>query len=78
MGQTSKTYPLPNPAVVAAKVAAAGGPHIDPTQPVGTASADGVRLAWSIHDGQITVTILGKPFFISDDTIWEHADKLFE
>ena len=77
MGQTSKTYPLPDPAAVAAKVAAAGGPRVDPTQRIGAASADGVTLSWSIADGQITLTIEKKPFFISDATIWAHADPLF-
>jgi hypothetical protein len=74
---TSKTYPLPDPAAVAAKVAAVGGPRVDPTQPTGTASADGVTLTWVTADGQITLTIESKPFFISDGTIWAHADPLF-
>ena len=74
---TSKTYPLPDPAAVAAKIAAAGGPRIDPTQPTGAASADGVTLTWVIVDGHITVTIEKKPFFISTDFIWAHADTLF-
>jgi hypothetical protein len=73
----SKTYPLPDPSAVAAKIAAAGGPRIDPTQPTGTASADGVTLTWVIAQGHITITIEKKPFFLSDNFIWAHADPLF-
>lgn len=77
MSQPSKTYPLTDPAAVAAKVAAAGGPRVDPQQPTGTASADGVTITWVIADGKITLTIESKPFFVSADTIWHHADSLF-
>ena len=54
----AKTYALPDPVATAAKVKAAGGPAVDPTQATGQASADGVTLGWSIRQGQILVTIL--------------------
>lgn len=77
MSQQSKSYPMPDPAAVAAKVAAAGGPQICPTECTGSAHADGVTLTWVIANGQITITVKSKPFFVSYDTIWEHADSLF-
>lgn len=73
---TSRTYPLPDPAAVAAKIAAAGGPRIDPHQPTGTATADGVTLSWSIADGQITISIVHKPWIISEGTVWSHVDAV--
>ena len=73
----SKTYPLTDPAALAAKVEAAGGPQLDPTQPTGQASADGVTVAWSVSNGQITVTILSKPWIVPWGTIWGHVDALF-
>lgn len=79
MSQPTKSYALPDPAAVAAKVAAAGGPKIDPTQPTGSAHADGVTMTWVI-DGtptRITLTVKSKPFFVSYDEIWSHADPLF-
>ncbi len=47
----AKTYPLSDSAAIAAKVKAAGGPALDPTQATGQASADGVTLSWSIQPG---------------------------
>ena len=38
MAQT-RNYALVDPAALAAKVQAAGGPQLDPTQPTGNASA---------------------------------------
>ncbi len=72
----SKTYPLADPSTVAAKIKAAGGPQLDPTQPTGEASADGVKLGWSIVDGEITVTVLSKPFFVSYGAVWSHVDAV--
>jgi hypothetical protein len=77
MSAPSKTYPLPDPAALADKVAAAGGPKLDPTQPTGEASADGVTIGWNIAGGEITVAVLSKPFYISLSTIWSHVDNLF-
>ena len=73
----SKTYPIPDPTAVAAKVLAAGGPKIDPTQPAGEARAEGVTIGWSIANSQITVTVLSKPWIIPWGTIWSHVDALF-
>ncbi|WP_297846269.1 hypothetical protein [Pseudomonas sp.] len=73
----SKTYPLTDPAALAAKVKAEGGPALDPTRPTGQASADGVTMGWSIADGSITLTIIKKPWIIPASTIWSHADALF-
>ncbi len=72
----AKTYSLTDPAAVAAKVKAAGGPALDPTQTSGQASADGVTLSWSIWQGQILVTILRKPWMITDSAIWSHVDAV--
>lgn len=81
MSQPSKDYPLSNPAAVAQKVAAAGGPHIDVTQPAGQATAStalgDVTLSWVIADGSITITIVHKPWAVSAGTIFEHVDSLF-
>lgn len=74
---TTKTYALPNPAAVAAKVAAAGGPQIDLTHSTGSAHAEGITIGWSIAGGSVTVSILGKPWFVSDNMIWSHVDALF-
>lgn len=78
----SKTYPLPDPAATVAKIAAEGGPKIDPTQTSGQASDCGVTLAWSIGAGtniptQITIAVISKPFLIPYSTIWSHVDALF-
>ena len=73
----SKTYPLTDPAVLAQKVKAAGGPALDPTQPTGTASKKGVIISWSIAGGSITITVESKPWIVSWGTVWEHVDSLF-
>lgn len=69
----AKTYLMTDPAAVAAKVKAAGGPALDPTQASGKASADGITIGWSIGGGQITVTILQKPWMIPYSAIWSHV-----
>lgn len=61
---------------VAAKVKAAGGPAVDPTQATGEANADGVTLSWSILGGQILVTIVQKPWMIPYSTIWNRVDAV--
>jgi hypothetical protein len=66
-----------DPVAVAAKVKAAGGPALDPTQATGQASADGVTLSWSILRGQILVTIVQKPWMIAYSVIWNHVDAVF-
>ena len=77
----SKTYPLPDPTDVAAKIAAAGGPQIDVSKPTGAASAHTVlgtvTLSWVIDAGSIVVTVAKKPWDMSLNTIWEHVDPLF-
>jgi hypothetical protein len=72
----AKTYALPDPAAIAAKVKAAGGPAVDPTQSSGEASADGVTLGWSISQGQILVTIVRKPWMVPYSAIWSHVDAV--
>jgi hypothetical protein len=65
-----------DPAAIAAKVKAAGGPALDPTQGSGQASADGVTLSWSISQGNILVTIIRKPWVIAYSAIWSHVDSV--
>lgn len=76
----SKTYSLTDPASIAAKIKAAGGPVIDPTQPTGEASAEGVTLGWliagEIPNQTITVTILSKPWIVPYNTVWTHIDSV--
>ena len=72
----AKTYALPDPAAIATKVKAAGGPALDPTQATGQASADGVTLSWNIHHGQILITILQKPWIVPYSAIWSHIDAV--
>lgn len=71
------SYPMPDPAAAAAKIKAAGGPFIDPTQPTGTASTHGVNLAWAIADGKIDITPTHKPWYVTDDQIKSGLDKFF-
>lgn len=73
----SKTYPLTNPAELAARVEAAGGPHLDPTQETGQASADGVTISWAIAGNLITITVESKPWIVSWGMVWGHIDALF-
>jgi hypothetical protein len=73
----SKTYLMADPAAIAAKVKAAGGPQLDPTQPTGEASAEGVTIGWSIANNVITITVIDKPWIVSYGTIWSHVDSLF-
>jgi hypothetical protein len=75
MGQ-SRTYAISDPAAVAAKVTAAGGPAIDPTQPTGQASAEGITIGWSISYGKILITILHKPWVAPYSTIWSHIEAI--
>jgi hypothetical protein len=72
----TQTYILVDPTAIAAKIEAAGGPQLDPTKPTGTATADGVTLGWTIATGKITVTLLRKPWLLSDGVIWGHINKL--
>lgn len=73
----SRTYPLPSPAAAAAKIAAEGGPQIDPTQPTGKETADGITMSWEIAGGYITLTVDSKPWLIPYSVIWSHADAIF-
>jgi hypothetical protein len=72
----ARTYPLLDPAALAAKVKAVGGPAIDPTQAVGKATADGVTIGWSVTKGQILITILSKPWITPYAAIWSHIDAV--
>ncbi|MGA7156010.1 MAG: hypothetical protein WBY53_04145 [Acidobacteriaceae bacterium] len=72
----AKTYAISDPAAVAAKVKAAGGPALDPTQAKGRASADGVTVGWSMCSGELTITILQKPWMVPYDAIWSHIDAV--
>lgn len=72
----ARTYPISDPAAIAAKVKAAGGPAIDPTKPTGQASADDVTIGWSMTHGQILITIISKPWIVPYSTIWSHIDAV--
>jgi hypothetical protein len=72
----AKTYRLLDPATIAAKVKAAGGPALDPTEAMGQASADGVTLSWSISQGKILITIIRKPWMIAYSAVWSHVDAV--
>jgi hypothetical protein len=72
----AKTYALSDPAAIAAKVKAAGGPALDPTQATGQASAEGVTLSWSIHQGQILITIIQKPWIVPYSAVWSHVNAV--
>lgn len=76
MAQT-RNYALVDPAALAAKVQAAGGPQLDPTQPTGNASADGVTVTWSVTPNRIAITVESKPWIVPWSTIWSHVDSLF-
>ena len=72
----ARTYPLFDPATLAAKVKAAGGPAIDPAQPSRTASADGVTIEWTVAKDHIVITIVNKPWIAGYGTIWSHIDAI--
>lgn len=73
MGQ-SRSYRISDPAAIAAKVKAAGGPAIDLTQASGRATADGVTLGWTVGMGQIVITILSKPWIVQNGMIWSRIE----
>lgn len=72
----TRSYRITDPAAVAAKVKAAGGPAIDLTQPAGKATADGVTLGWTIGMGKILITIVSKPWIAQYSAIWSHIDSV--
>lgn len=79
MGQ-SRTYTLPADETLselAAKIRAADGPNIDPTQATGKATAYGVSVSWVVNAGKIILTIQSKPFLIPASIVWEHAASFF-
>jgi hypothetical protein len=76
MASQVRTYALPDPTAIVAKVKAAGGPAIDATQPTGHASADGVTLGWKISGGEIEITVISKPWVVPYGTIWSHVDAV--
>jgi hypothetical protein len=75
----AKSYPLsPADAItICDKIHVESGIFIDPTESTGTAVAHGVTLAWSIHEDQIDISILSKPFFVPCATIYTQLDELF-
>jgi hypothetical protein len=81
MSAPSRVYPTPDPAELAAKIKAAGGPPMDFTQPTGQASDSTplgeVTLGWIINGPSVTVTILKKPWTVPAGTVWEPLDSLF-
>jgi hypothetical protein len=84
MSTQSKSYQVTDLTSLAAKVKSLGGPAIDPTQPTGEATADGVHLSWAISPALspvvgdvITVTIISKPWVVPYSTIWSHLDSFF-
>ena len=72
----ARTYSIADPAAIAAKVKAAGGPALDPTQAEGLASADGVTIGWSMGPGQIVVTIISKPWVVPYSAVWSHVEAV--
>jgi hypothetical protein len=72
----ARVYALADPAAVAAKIKAEGGPAIDPTQAEGQASADGVTLGWKMSSGAIEVTVISKPWVVPYGTIWSHVEAV--
>ena len=73
MGE-SRSYRISDPAVIAAKVKAAGGPPIDLTQSSGRATANGVTLGWTMGPERIQITILSKPWIVQNGVIWSHIE----
>lgn len=73
MGE-SRSYQISDPAAIAAKVKAAGGPPIDLTQSSGRATANGVTLGWTMEPGQIEITILSKPWIVQNGMIWSRIE----
>lgn len=71
----SRSYRISDPAAIAAKVKAAGGPPIDLTQPSGRATAEGVTLGWTMGMGQIVITILSKPWMVQNGMIWGRIES---
>jgi hypothetical protein len=72
------------PATLAAKIEAAGGPKLDPTQSTGTATAETalgkVTLSWvvtGVNQQYIAVSLVKKPWELPASTVWEHVDQLF-
>lgn len=72
----SQIYTIFDVPALAARIRAAGGPQIDPSETTGEAEADGVTLRWSVSGNQITVTIVHHPWIISESTIWSHIAKV--
>jgi hypothetical protein len=77
MSAATKTYPITQGELpeLCQKIAANGGPTLDPSQPTGKATTHGVTLGWDIQPTSIAITILGKPWFVSNDTIFGEVDK---
>jgi hypothetical protein len=67
---------MSDPAAIAAKVKAAGGPPIDPTKATGKATADGVTIGWSTREGEIVITVIRKPWIASYSSIWSHIGSV--
>lgn len=77
---TTFSYPCPDPEALAAKVKAAGGPSIDPTQTSGELPPhEGVVLDYDFDAGAktITFTVKSKPFFVPIGSIKSALDEFF-
>lgn len=74
---TTFTYPCPDPAALASKISALGGPALDPTKLTGEIVEHGVHLDYDDEAGEVTVTVKSKPFYISEDQIKSGLDKIF-
>lgn len=70
-------FPIVDPVATAARVKAAGGPTIDSTQPTGDAVAHGVHLGWVISEGIITISVVSKPWYVSESQITDALEGFF-
>lgn len=77
---TTFSYPCPDPEALAAKVKAAGGPEIDPSQTTGELPPhDGVTLNYDIDTNAKTITfgVVKKPFLVPLSSIKHALDEFF-
>jgi hypothetical protein len=77
MANLTKTYPMSDPAAACAKILAAGGPKIDPTQAKGTISSNGCVFNYVLNNGTIAITLAHKPMVIPQSMIADKLDEFF-
>lgn len=71
-------YPVLDKVALATKLKAEGGPDIDLNKTSGTLPPEhGVHLAYAVADSKITITVLNKPFFITNNQIKTALDEFF-